>query len=100
MAAIDSLPSTQAPLGFRWLPRRLHYGWWITIGVAVLMFATVGVGYYGLAVFLRPLQEENGWSNTVVSGATGPALIPVLGAHGRAQLASGALLTLGLALGA
>ncbi len=35
------------------------------------MFATVGVGYYGLAVFLRPLQEENGWSNTVVSGATG-----------------------------
>lgn len=36
-----------------------------------MMFATVGVGYYGLAVFLRPLQEENGWSNTVVSGATG-----------------------------
>ncbi len=35
------------------------------------MFATVGVGYYGLAVFLRPLQEENGWSNTAVSGATG-----------------------------
>ena len=49
----------------------MHYGWWITFGVAVLMFATVGVGYYGLAVFLRPLQEENGWSNTVVSGATG-----------------------------
>jgi sugar phosphate permease len=35
------------------------------------MFATVGVGYYGLAVFLRPLQEENGWSNAAVSGATG-----------------------------
>ncbi len=41
------------------------------MGVAMLMFATVGVGYYGLAVFLRPLQEENGWSNTAVSGATG-----------------------------
>lgn len=36
-----------------------------------MLFATVGVGYYGLAVFLRPLQEENGWSNTAVSGATG-----------------------------
>ncbi len=32
---------------------------------------TVGVGYYGLAVFLGPLREANGWSNAVVSGATG-----------------------------
>jgi sugar phosphate permease len=39
--------------------------------VSVVLFATVGVGYYGLAVFLRPLQEENGWSNAAVSGATG-----------------------------
>jgi len=62
---------SQATVGYRRLPDRLHYGWWITFGVAMLMFATVGVGYYGLAVFLRPLQEENGWSNTVVSGATG-----------------------------
>ncbi len=61
----------QATIGYRRLSRRVHYGWWITLGVAVLMFATVGVGYYGLAVFLRPLQEENGWSNTVVSAATG-----------------------------
>ncbi|MEM7321883.1 MAG: MFS transporter [Actinomycetota bacterium] len=58
-------------LGHRLLPRRIHYGWWITIGIAALMFGTLGVGYYGLAVFLRPLQEENGWSNTAVSGATG-----------------------------
>ena len=58
-------------LGHRLLPKRVHYGWWITLGVAALMFATIGVGYYGLAVFLRPLQEENGWSNTAVSGATG-----------------------------
>lgn len=58
-------------LGHRLLPKQVHYGWWITLGVAALMFATIGVGYYGLAVFLRPLQEENGWSNTAVSGATG-----------------------------
>lgn len=53
------------------LPDRVHYGWWIVAGAAVLMFVTIGVGYYGLAVFLRPLQEENGWSNATVSGATG-----------------------------
>lgn len=35
------------------------------------MFVGSGVGYYALAVFLRPLQEENGWSNSIVSGATG-----------------------------
>ncbi|MEM8923222.1 MAG: MFS transporter [Actinomycetota bacterium] len=59
------------PLGLRLLPDVWHYGWWVAIAVAVVMFATVGVGYYGLAVFLRPLQEENGWSNSAVSGATG-----------------------------
>lgn len=59
------------PVGLRVLPKRLHYGWWIVVGTAVLMFVTIGVGYYGLAVFLRPLQEEHGWSNATVSGATG-----------------------------
>lgn len=61
----------RAPIGARLLPARLHYGWWIVIGAALLMFVTIGVGYYGLAVFLRPLQEEHGWSNATVSGATG-----------------------------
>jgi MFS family permease len=51
--------------------RRLYYGWVVAIGCSVLMLVGVGVGYYGLAVFLRPLQEEHGWSNAVVSGATG-----------------------------
>lgn len=55
----------------RVLPERWHYGWWIVAGCGLLMFVTVGVGYYGLAVFLRPLQEENGWSNSIVSAATG-----------------------------
>lgn len=61
----------RAPIGVRLLPSRLHYGWWIVLGCALLMFVTIGVGYYGLAVFLRPLQEEHGWSNATVSGATG-----------------------------
>lgn len=53
------------------LPPGVHYAWWIMTGTAVLMFISIGVGYYGLAVFLRPLQEEHGWSNATVSGATG-----------------------------
>lgn len=71
MTSVDDRPTVRVPLGARLLPDLWHYGWWISIAVAVVMFATVGVGYYGLAVFLQPLQDENGWSNAWVSGATG-----------------------------
>ncbi|MFV0257407.1 MAG: MFS transporter [Acidimicrobiales bacterium] len=64
------VPRRRVP-GMAVLPDRVHYGWWVAIGLAVVMFATVGVGYYGLAVFLDPLQQEHGWSNAAVSGATG-----------------------------
>jgi 1,4-dihydroxy-2-naphthoate octaprenyltransferase len=46
----------------------------------------------GIALAAGPVQQ-------VRSGATGAALIPVLGATGRAQLVTGLLLGLGLALG-
>jgi len=59
------------PAAARFLPARVFYGWYVAIACSLLMLVGVGVGYYGLAVFLRPLQDENGWSNTVVSGATG-----------------------------
>jgi MFS family permease len=59
------------PVAARFLPPRLFYGWYIAIACAALMFVGVGVGYYGLAVFLKPLREANGWSNAAVSGATG-----------------------------
>jgi MFS family permease len=49
----------------------VFYGWWVVLACTVMMYVTVGVGYYGLAVFLRPLQAEHGWSNGIVSGATG-----------------------------
>lgn len=58
------------PLAARILPDRLFYGWYIALGCAAMMMVAGGVGYYGLAVFLEPLQEEHGWSNSQVSGAT------------------------------
>jgi len=59
------------PPASRILPDRYFYGWYVAGACTVMMFVTVGVGYYGLSVFLRPLQVEHGWSNIVVSGATG-----------------------------
>lgn len=53
------------------LPSRVFYGWYIAIGSAVMQFVTVGVGYYGLQVFLKPLRDEHGWSASVVSSASG-----------------------------
>lgn len=61
----------QLPIAARLLPSRVFYGWYVTIACGLMMWVTVGVGYYGLSTFLRPLQDEHGWSAGVVSGATG-----------------------------
>lgn len=64
-------PGLRMPPAARFLPARYFYGWYVAVACSLLMLVGVGVGYYGLAVFLRPLQDEHGWSNSVVSGATG-----------------------------
>jgi sugar phosphate permease len=53
------------------LPTNVFYGWYVALGCGLMMWVTVGVGYYGLATFLRPLQDEHDWSAGVVSGASG-----------------------------
>lgn len=70
MTAAGPLAERRPPAS-RILPDRVFYGWYVAGACTVLMYVTVGVGYYGLSVFLRPLQLEHGWSNAVVSGATG-----------------------------
>ncbi len=62
--------SARSPLAARLLPRGPFYGWYVAIACSVVMFVGAAVGYYGLAVYLRPLQQEHGWSNAAVSGAT------------------------------
>ena len=61
----------QRPLAARLLPDSFYYGWAIVFACGALMFVSVGVGYYGLAVYLGPLRELHGWSNGEVSLATG-----------------------------
>ena len=64
------LPPHQ-PLAARLLPANIYYGWAIVFACAALLFVSVGVGYYGIAVYLGPLRELHGWSNGDVSLATG-----------------------------
>ena len=69
-ALASELPA-QRPLAARFWPSRFYYGWAIVLACGALMFVSVGVGYYGLAVYLGPLRELHGWSNSEVSLATG-----------------------------
>ncbi|MEO6397453.1 MAG: MFS transporter [Tepidiformaceae bacterium] len=57
------------PIAYRLLPKSVFYGWYVAVACALLMFVGVGVGYYGLPIFLKPLKEEHGWSTTQVSWA-------------------------------
>ena len=67
-ATDESLPPRH-PIAARFVPTGVFYGWAIAAAVGTLMLVVAGIGYYGLAVFLNPLQEEHGWSNSAVSGA-------------------------------
>jgi sugar phosphate permease len=67
---MTSSPATSPPPGVRFLPQRWFYGWYIALACAALMFVGVGVGYYGLPVFLKPLKDEHGWTTTQVSLAS------------------------------
>ncbi len=68
---MTTLLPPREPLAARILPSRYYYGWYVVVGVALVMLCGIGIGYYGLAVFLKPLQVEHVWSNASVSGATG-----------------------------
>ncbi|MFN0096030.1 MAG: MFS transporter [Dehalococcoidia bacterium] len=61
--------ATNIPPAARFLPKRLFYGWYVAMACGVLMFVGVGVGYYGLPIFLKPLRVDHGWSTTEVSWA-------------------------------
>lgn len=66
------------------------------------------MGFYGLAVFLEPLQEAHGWSNTTVSAATGTYFVvgglsgalvgPAIDRRGPLPFIVGGLLAMGTAV--
>jgi len=94
MPGSTRLPTT--PLAARFVPASQFYGWYIAIACALLMFVGVGVGYYGLPVFLKPLMDNNGWTTTQVSvapaiyftvaGITGALIGPIVDKRGPKQI--------------
>ena len=99
-------PPLRAPLAARIVPAGVFYGWAIAVAIGALMMVVVGIGYYGLAVFLNPLQEEHGWSNGAVSGAAALYFIasgiasalfgPLIDRHGPMWLMTAGFILVGL----
>jgi 1,4-dihydroxy-2-naphthoate octaprenyltransferase len=65
----------------------------VVVAIAVIDRPWAGLALIGVPVAVAPVR-------TVLSGASGRALIPVLGATGRTQLAMGTLLAIGIAVSA
>jgi len=65
----DSSSTRPLPAIHRWFPT-VYYGWIVAFGCGALSFATVGIGFYGMAVFLDGLTGTAGFSNTEVAGPT------------------------------
>jgi len=65
---VQSAPRPLPPAA-RLLPGGWFYGWYVAIACSLLMMVGVGVGYYGLPIFLKPLKDAHGWSTAQVSWA-------------------------------
>ena len=52
-----------------------YYGWWIVLALAVTEPLSWGVQYYALTVFLRPMEQDLGWSRSEMTGAFSLALL-------------------------
>ena len=50
--------------------KRVHYAWFITLGCFIVMFYGLGLGFNCISVFLNPLMESIGVSNTLRSSIT------------------------------
>ncbi len=76
--------------------RSLYLGLIVAVGVGIaacaLLRPPAALGLVGLVAAVGPVR-------TVLSGAKGPALIPVLGATGRVPLLAGLRLAIGLGIG-
>ena len=49
--------------------RRIYYGWWIVLAGVFINLLSGGLLFHGFSAYILPLQQEFGWSRTVISGA-------------------------------
>ncbi len=51
----------------------LYYGWVLVVALAITETVSFGVLLYSFTIFVKPMQEELGWSSAQITGANGLA---------------------------
>lgn len=54
---------------------RLYFGWILVLALALTETTSYGVLYYAFTVFVRPMEQELGWSRAALTGAFSLALL-------------------------
>lgn len=64
--------------------KKIYYGWYIVAACFLLCFLFAGAGFYSFSIFIRPIENEFGWSRSaialtmsiylIVGGLTGPVI--------------------------
>jgi len=83
------------------------YGVWIVAGCFVLLFLFAGAGFYSFSIFIKPLEDDFGWSRSAISlamslymitqGLLGPFLGHAIETHGPKKVMTFFALLSGLA---
>lgn len=70
----------------------VFHGVWIVAGCFVLLFLFAGAGFYSFSIFIKPLEDDFGWSRSAISlamslymilhGVTGPFVGHAVDSHG------------------
>jgi len=70
----------------------VFYGVWVIAACFVLLFLFAGAGFYSFSIFIKPLEDEFGWSRSAISaamslymilhGVTGPFVGHAVDAYG------------------
>jgi len=70
LSRASTLPATRPLPRLHRLAPKVFYGWFVAFGCGLLSFVVVGIGFYGLVVFLDALVAEHGWDRAQVAAAT------------------------------
>ncbi len=54
---------------------RIYYGWIVLLALAFTQVTSWGILYYGFSVFIKPTQQETGWSTAAMTGAFSVSLL-------------------------
>ena len=53
------------------MSKRIFHGWFVVAACFLCMLVAAGIGWFTFPVFIKPFEDEFGWSRTQINGAIG-----------------------------